>query len=322
MVAFKLGVLPLCIIGFLAQSTAAAEWHVVDLNGSDTLEGAVLVFNDDGTFSGSTGCNIFQGQARVDGAALIIEGPVATTRMACPGNALTRQDDAIIGVFDGPVELSFDPFSSLLRLGNGATELVLSPGDHIANEGPAVPEPHAGLGRPSGAPAYLNPFGLTQDMAIHAGPDAQSDVVGASFSGQVLRNDGCQDDWCKVTTLDGLITGWVERRLLEASDTALRAGQGAFDATGRVSCRANAGSQVVQCAFGVARDDGGNATVSVTRPHGLPRVLFFADGAFLGADTSEADGGHEVSATLQGDVILIYVNDERYDIPKVLLWGG
>jgi hypothetical protein len=45
-----------------------------------------------------------------------------------------------------------------------------------------------------------------------------------------------------------------------------------------------------QCNFGVARDGGGTATVSITRPGSLKRVVFFDKGVAIGADTSEADG--------------------------------
>ena len=38
-----------------------------------------------------------------------------------------------------------------------------------------------------------------------------------------------------------------------------------------------------QCNFGVARDGGGTATVSVTRPDGVRRALFFQDGKFVSA---------------------------------------
>lgn len=40
-------------------------------------------FDEDGSVSGSSGCNRYRGRYRTDGAAIAI-GPLATTRMACP----------------------------------------------------------------------------------------------------------------------------------------------------------------------------------------------------------------------------------------------
>lgn len=309
---------------FVAMATSArsGEWQIVGLNGSAPVDAPEVRFSEDGAFSGTTGCNSFQGQARFEGNELLVEGPVATTRMACPGDAMTAQDDMIIAVFSGHMTVSFDPLLDVLRLSNGETVLDL---DSIADTGtglPVVPETHAGLGRPTGDPSYVNPFGLADDMPIRAEPDAASAVVGGAFSGQVLRNDGCEGEWCRVTTLDGSVSGWAEQQTLEASDSALRAGQGVFDTTGILPCAKGIGAPMAQCVFGVARDGGGNATVAVFQRGGLTRALFFVGGELLGADTSEADGGHEVSSAREGDLLLIRVNDERYDIPDAIVQGG
>ena len=306
----------------MATSARAGEWHIVGLNGAAPDDAPEVRFSEDGAFSGTTGCNRFQGQARLEGNELIVEGPVATTRMACPGDAMTAQDDTIIAVFSGRIAVSFDPLFDVLRLSNGETDLDLKIIAETVTRLPVVPETHAGLAHPSGDPPYLNPFGLADDMPIHAEPDATSAVLGGAFSGQVLRNDGCEAGWCRVTTLDGSITGWAEQNTLEASDSALRVGQGAFDATGIVPCAKGIGAPMAQCTFGVARDAGGSATVAIFRSDGLSRAIFFAGGELLGADTSEADGGHEVKSAREGDLYLIRINDERYEIPETVIQGG
>lgn len=301
---------------------AAQEWQAVAVNGSAPLEAPAIRFSADGALSGTTGCNSFRGTARFDNGALVIEGPVATTRMACPGDDLQVQDDTIIAVFDGRIGIEFDPLRDALRLTNGDTVLDLARMPAAGSQLPDLPETHAGLGRPSGEPPYLNPFGLSDDMPIRAQPDPASEVVGSAFLGQVLRNEGCEDAWCRVATLDGMTSGWAERRHLEASDHVLRAGQGVFDAVGRVPCAQGPGAPMTTCAMGVGRGENGTAIVVVTKPDGVDRQLFFTDGEFVNADTSEAGGGFETSVEREGDLHLIRVDDERYEIPDAVIFGG
>lgn len=103
---------------------------------------------------------------------------------------------------------------------------------------------------------------------------------------------------------------------------AERAGMGDFDATGQIPCAQVAGQPMGQCDFGVAREGGGGAAVVVTRPDGSTRTLFFADGAFLSADTSQADGYPEYSATKEADLFHVKVGAERYEIPDAVIFGG
>jgi len=76
------------------------------------------------------------------------------------------------------------------------------------------------------------------------------------------------------------------------------------------------------CGFGVARDDGGTATVVVTRPDGRSRTRFFENGAFLGADTSQADGYHDTASTKQGDLFEVRDGEARYVIFDAVIFGG
>ncbi len=77
-----------------------------------------------------------------------------------------------------------------------------------------------------------------------------------------------------------------------------------------------------QCEFGVARAGGGYATVVITRPDGRKRAIFFRMGRPIGADTSEADYPGEFSATREGDLNLIRIGTERYEIPDAVPLGG
>lgn len=127
--------------------------------------------------------------------------------------------------------------------------------------------------------------------------------------------------------LEMIIAAADTKSVADADDAAAtaastRAGQGDFDATGQVACAENTGQPMGQCAFGVARGGGGTATVVVTRPDGRTRALFFTKGKFTSADTSQADGYPEASATREGDVTRIRVGRERYEVFDAVIFGG
>ena len=77
-----------------------------------------------------------------------------------------------------------------------------------------------------------------------------------------------------------------------------------------------------QCEFGVARAGGGYATVVIKRPDGRQRIIFFRMGRPIGADTSQADGSPGFRATREGDLNLIRIGNERYEIPDAVVLGG
>ena len=77
-----------------------------------------------------------------------------------------------------------------------------------------------------------------------------------------------------------------------------------------------------QCDFGVARAGGGYATVVITRPDGRTRAIYFRMGRPMGADTSQADGYPDFSATKESDLNSIRIGDERYEIPDAVVLGG
>ena len=107
-----------------------------------------------------------------------------------------------------------------------------------------------------------------------------------------------------------------------ADDSAARAGQGKFDATGQLPCAQDTGQPMGQCDFGVARAGNGSATVVVTRPDGAKRALFFAGGKFTGADLSQADGDLKTRVSRESDLNLIRVGPERYEVVDAVIVGG
>jgi len=101
-----------------AGSGAPSLWRLGMVNGEPVVGDAEATFGSDGSISGTTGCNRFNGRGEMDDGLLVINGPMATTRMACPGDALTMQEDHILAALQGRLKVDFDPFSQSLQLFN------------------------------------------------------------------------------------------------------------------------------------------------------------------------------------------------------------
>lgn len=97
-----------------AEGLAGSEWRPLTLSGKPFPEGveAFLQFGDDGGLTGRGGCNRFVGSYEIQGEMLVI-GPVASTRMACPEPAmeaeaaLFRAFDAVHGFERDGADLTF-----------------------------------------------------------------------------------------------------------------------------------------------------------------------------------------------------------------------
>jgi hypothetical protein len=108
-------------------------------------------------------------------------------------------------------------------------------------------------------------------------------------------------------------------KMVEAS---ARASEGKFNATGKIPCAQAKGQPMGQCDFGVARAGGGTAAVSIKRPDGRKRVIFFKAGKAVAADLSQADGNMNFSASKEADLYMIRAGNERYEIPEAVIYGG
>lgn len=169
-------------------------------------------------------------------------------------------------------------------------------------------------------------------------PSIRSKIFGSYAPGTILDNLGCQRAegrvWCDVQQLGGGPRGYLAAEFLRPAgspdgsiatgpdDSALRAGQGKFDATGNIPCAQAAGQPMMQCKFGVARAGGGYATVVIQRPDGRTRAIFFRMGKPIGADTSQANGCPEFLASKESDLFFIRFSKERYEIPEAVIFGG
>jgi hypothetical protein len=106
----------------------------------------------------------------------------------------------------------------------------------------------------------------------------------------------------------------------QSSNDALVQGTN-YNATGDIPCTMTTSQPTGSCPFGVVREGNGGGMVTVTKPDGRTRTIFFENGTATGADTSEADPG-EFKAQKQGDLNIIRIGEERYEIPDVVIFGG
>jgi hypothetical protein len=94
-----------------------------------------------------------------------------------------------------------------------------------------------------------------------------------------------------------------------------------YHATTEIPCSMGGGAPNVRCPAGVKRQGQGSAIVTVTRPDGRTRTIFFENSRASGYDQSQADSG-KFSVTRQGDLSIIHIGQERYEIPDALPFGG
>ncbi|MBO6774555.1 MAG: SH3 domain-containing protein [Marinibacterium sp.] len=162
-------------------------------------------------------------------------------------------------------------------------------------------------------------------LNVHSAPSTSAPTVGRLPNGLVVENRGCQmaegRKWCQIAYGDA--AGWVAGEyLVEIAAPAIAGGGDVkvpgteYNATGQIPCATAPSMPMAQCDFGVIRRGNGDATVVVTLPGGGQRYLYF-DG-----NASSSDGGHTVWERT-GDLNRISVEDEeRYEIPDAVRYGG
>ncbi len=189
-----------------------------------------------------------------------------------------------------------------------------------------------------GGPRNWQVVNIDTALNVRQQPSLHAAIIGQLKNGALLYNlNGCVAGegmtWCDIQPLVGGVRGYVSLDYIQPAvapngavvygedDSALRAGQREFDATGQVQCASTKAEEISQCAFGVARSGSGYATVVITKSDGRKRAVYFVLGQAIGASTSQADWG-EFSATRDADVHIIQVGNERYEIPDAVVFGG
>ena len=82
-----------------------------------------MAFGVDGTVSGTTGCNSYNGTYKVDGASITI-GPLAMTLMLCQG-AVGAQETAFAAALPGSTTWTIGADGKLTL--SGSADIVASP---------------------------------------------------------------------------------------------------------------------------------------------------------------------------------------------------
>ena len=105
-----------------------------------------------------------------------------------------------------------------------------------------------------------------------------------------------------------------------SNDDALVEGTN-YNATGEIPCAITTNQPTTSCPFGVIREGNGTGMVTVTKSDGRTRTIFFENGEATGYDMSEADLA-KITVEKQGDLSLIRIGQERYEIPDAVIFGG
>lgn len=322
---------------------ADTRWRLIEFQSMDDAQGTTrphdpaaytMHLRADGSAQMQLNCNRAQGTwsatPAADGTSGRFEfGPLAATRALCPPPSMDEMIVAQARFVRGYLLKDGKLYLSLMADGGifaWAPEVAAGMAAPVRPVGPA-----------EGGPRNWQLAGTGSPAALRETPSASAHVVATLAPGTILDNLGCRPVdgrvWCDVQPLGGGPRGHLPVDLLTPAtaadgtvptgedDSALRAGQGRFDATGKLPCAQQAGLPLAPCDFGAARAGGGDATVVVTRPDGRTRAIHFRLGRAIGADTSQADGMPPFAAVRDGDTYRIRVGAERYEVPRDLVLG-
>jgi heat shock protein HslJ len=301
----------------MAAPAWAEEWRIETVNGRAAEGETRLILEEDGSLSGTTGCNRFQGRGELRDGVLAISAPLATTRMACAGEQLSAQDDALLALLQGEIAMAYDGSGQRLTLSGDNGTMTLA----------AVSASEENAGRTIFDADYLSVFGISDALNIRAQPTTSAPIVAQLRSGTVVRSGGCEErpdrTWCRLTMIDSAATqGWAAGEYLETATAGLRAGQGVYDQIGRLQCAQASDEQLTDCEFGLSRDADGTVVLVVFGEGGSTRFLTFQGGTFAFADTSQSGGGFDTSVRAEGVIQIVTVDEERYEVPDGLVSGG
>ncbi len=108
-----------------------------------------------------------------------------------------------------------------------------------------------------------------------------------------------------------------------SQDLAIYVGSRAIDhASGSLRCTMANAQQGGVCPFEVTREGDGTAKVTVDKPDGQSRVIFFKGGKATGYRQTQQANPERFSASKQGDTSIVTIGGERYEIPDAVVFGG
>jgi heat shock protein HslJ len=97
---------PLLVYAPISQDLAGSSWDLLAYNnGTGGFQSAVIdvpvtaMFNEDGSLTGSAGCNSYNGTWETEDGSVTI-GPLASTRMLCGDEALDQQEARYLEVLE------------------------------------------------------------------------------------------------------------------------------------------------------------------------------------------------------------------------------
>jgi len=111
-------------------TTLVGDWTATGVNngsgGVETnaqTEALTATFAEDGSLSGSGGCNTFNAGYTVEGTDGLTIGPIASTKMACPDEVMTAED-AYFTALSNVATYSVSAGTLTLRDADGATQVT------------------------------------------------------------------------------------------------------------------------------------------------------------------------------------------------------
>lgn len=174
-------------------------------------------------------------------------------------------------------------------------------------------------------------------LSLRAAPSSNSTELASYDDDVVLSNLGCHssenDVWCLVKSIHAKQRGYVLANHLQpavapdgtrpqgTNDSVLRARKSRFDAHGEIACAQERGEPMGQCDVSVARSDGSDATVVASFSNGFKRTLYFVHGEFISANATMSGSGSDTDWEKQGDLHLIRIDDQRYQLYDELIFG-
>ena len=323
---------------------AGTSWRLLAFESMDDAIGLVrpedssnyiMRLNRDGTVTMRLNCNFASGtwsaEPSDNGASGRFEfGPLEATRAPCSPPSMAQSIAALAEFIRSYVLKEGMLYLSLMADG-GIYAWQADQGEPSIAGVPAAPE--------DGGPRNWEITNISGKLNLRELPSTTARKVAAYGPGTLLDNTmGCGRTegriWCEVEQLGGGPRGYVAAEFLTPAlspdgtaatgpdDSALRAGQGRFDAFGTIPCSQALDQPMMQCEFGVARAGGGYATVVIKTPASRSRTIYFRMGKAIGANTGRAERDSSFRASREKDQHIIRIGNERYEIPEAVVLGS